>query len=533
MEFRILGPLEVRREGDPVRLRGPRLRALLAILLLHRNEVVSTDQLIEDVWAGRPPPNAKELVWVHVSRLRKALGPDALLSSPPGYVLRVGADEVDLARFEHLVAAAREAAPSIAAEKLREALALWRGPPLADVRYEQFAATAISRLEELRLAALEARIDADLALGRHADLVGELETLVAENPLQERLRAKLMLTLYRAGRQAEALAVYQEARRALVENLGLEPTPELQKLERAILAQDPSLEAARASPAPPDAPRSIVAAAREESQVRRLLGLAAPMAAAEPSRELILLRVLPPARRSDLTVEVARMREAAAQEGDAAVRVAAFASSEVASDVVRLASQQGAELLLLEADLGSLTNGLESDLAEMLANGPCDVGLLVAAESAEIDRHGPIVVPFGAARHDWAALELGALLARARSAPLVLVGALATRGGSEQDASRLLADASILVQRCSGVFAEPLLTAPGPDGFLAAAGEAALSVIGLSDRWAAMGLGETRRTIAEKASAPVIFVRRGIRPGGLAPAETRTRFTWSLATAAA
>jgi DNA-binding SARP family transcriptional activator len=535
-DFRILGPLEIHREGIPVPLRGPRLRALLAILLLHRNEVVSTDQLIEDLWSGRPPPKTKELVWVHVSRLRTALGSGVLLSRPPGYVLRVAEDELDLGRFERLCTDARGATAALAAEWLREALALWRGPPLSDIRYERFATAEIARLEELRLAAVEARIDADLVLGRHAELVGELEALVAGHPLRERLRTLLMLALYRSGRQAEALGVYQDARRELVDGFGLEPGPELKRLERAILAHDPSLQLGRAAPeartAVPAQTRAVLAAARESHHGPRLLMLAQLMAAVPP-RELIVLRVVPPSKRDDLAGEVARLREQArSAEGGPPVRIAAFASSDAAGDIVRLASQQDVELLLLEADLASLSTPVQSDVAGILASAPSDVALLVATESM-VDRAGPVVVPFGAARHDWAALELGAWLAQATSAPFVLVGALGSRNGTEHDASRLLADASIIVQRCGGIVAEPVLTNPGPEGFLAAASDAGLLVIGLSDHWPTQGLGATRRTIAGSAVVPILFVRRGVRPGGLAPSETRTRFTWSLASAAA
>src|SRR3954451_23389592 len=190
MEFRLLGPLEVVEHDRPLVLGGGRQRALFAVLLLHANEVVSADRLIDGLWGQTPPATAGKIVQVYVSRLRKALGKGRLVTQSPGYLLRVDRSELDLARFEQLVAEAGTADPRRAALKLREALALWRGPPLADVEDEPFARPEIVRLAELRWAALEQRIDTDLAAGRHAELVGELEALIAEHPLRERLRCQ-------------------------------------------------------------------------------------------------------------------------------------------------------------------------------------------------------------------------------------------------------------------------------------------------------------------------------------------------------
>ena len=250
MEFRILGPLEVWDGGGEVSLGGPKPRALLAVLLLHPNEVVPADRLIDELWGEDSPERAAAALRVNVSRLRKALPQDVLTTRSPGYVIRVEPDELDLHRFERLVDEGRSllarGLAADASERLRDALSLWRGPALADFAYESFAQAAIARLEEIRLAAVELRIDADLALGRHDELVGELEALVAEHPLRERLRGYLMTALYRSGRQAEALDAYQDARRALVDELGIEPSPALQELERAILRQDPSLDCSSA-----------------------------------------------------------------------------------------------------------------------------------------------------------------------------------------------------------------------------------------------------------------------------------------------
>jgi DNA-binding SARP family transcriptional activator len=232
MEFRILCPLEVYSNGKALDLGGAKQRALLAVLLLHANEVMSQDRLVDALWEGDPPESAQKALQVYVSGLRKLLGKERLQTKPPGYLLRVEDDELDLARFRRLRDEGR----------LAEALALWRGPPLADFAYQHFAQTEIVRLEDQRLACLEERIALELEAGRHAELTGELEALVAENPLRERLRGQLMVALYRAGRQAEALEAYQEARATLVDELGIEPGRELRELQQAILNQDPALE---------------------------------------------------------------------------------------------------------------------------------------------------------------------------------------------------------------------------------------------------------------------------------------------------
>ena len=253
MEFKILGPLEVRREDRRLACRGPKQRLLLGVLLLHANEVVSSDRLIEALWGASPPETARKALQMHVSQLRDLLEPRrargagrVLLTRPPGYQLSLEDGELDLQRFEHAVVEARAAAKAGRADEaalgLGDALALWRGPPLADLSFESFVQADIARLEELRLAALEDRIDADLALGRHAEVVGELETLVSAHPLRERIRAQLMLALYRSGRQAEALEVYRDTRRVLVDELGIEPGKEMRELEDAILHQDPVLD---------------------------------------------------------------------------------------------------------------------------------------------------------------------------------------------------------------------------------------------------------------------------------------------------
>lgn len=231
MEFRILGPLEVVERGRPVSIRRGKDQALLVYLLLHANEVVPSGTLIDALWNERPPPTASKILQNAVSHLRKQLGDGRLVTREPGYLLRVDQNELDLQRFERLAKEGRS----------EEALAVWRGTPLLDLREERFADEARRRLEEEHLAVLEDRIDTDLAAGRHAGLVAEVEELVADNPLRERLVGQLMLALYQAGRQGDALETYQRARRTLNAELGLEPGPQLQELERSILRQDSAL----------------------------------------------------------------------------------------------------------------------------------------------------------------------------------------------------------------------------------------------------------------------------------------------------
>ncbi len=240
MQFRTLGMLEVWDDGRQVPLGQGRQRALLALLLLHPNEVVSIDRLIEDFWGEQAPPSAPKVIQGYVSQLRRVLPPDAIVTRGSGYLLRVF--DTDAAEFERLLSGARSEDPADAARTLRAALGLWRGRALADVEYEGWAQGEISRLEELRLVALEERIAADLALGLHADVVAELESLVVAHPLRERLRSLLMLSLYRCDRQVEALEVYRSTRAALVDALGVEPSKALQRLEQRILAQDPALD---------------------------------------------------------------------------------------------------------------------------------------------------------------------------------------------------------------------------------------------------------------------------------------------------
>jgi DNA-binding SARP family transcriptional activator len=545
VEFCILGPLDVREGGRSLPLGGPKQRAVLALLVLNAGQVVSADRLIDLVWGEEPPDTVKTILQGYVSSLRKTLGADTIATRGPGYVLELGPATLDLHRFETLLGEAREASAvsdrATAGAKLREALALWRGPALADFVYEQFAQSPIVRLEELRLTALEDRVDADLALGRHGQLVGELEALVSEHPLRERLRGQLMLALYRSGRQAEALDAYREARRVLIDELGIDPSPALQELEKAILRQDPALDlatpAAAEEPPPvsaegqPAPERAILLVAGDERGLDRLLGLAEPLAR-RPARELILASLVAPDRDLREIAALVHERRRALLDRGAAARAAAFTTTEPGADTVRLSSEQNVDLLLLDATdvlLSRTEPGLELDV--VLTGAPCDVGLLVAGTGPSPGHNRPVLVPFGGAEHEWAAAELGAWLAGVTGSPLTLLGTAADEEAGRRDASRLLATASLIVQQVAGVAAEPQLVAPGPEGVIEAAEEAGLVVLGLSDRWQQEGIGEARLAVARGARPATLLVRGGLRPGGLAPRESLTRFTWTIAAA--
>jgi DNA-binding SARP family transcriptional activator len=280
MEFRILGSLEVRADDGPLALGGAKPRGLLAVLLLHANEPVSAERLAVALWGDDAPTGAVKTIQVHVSRLRRALGdPAVLVTTPAGYELHVAPGALDADRFAELSAAGHAAladgAPDRAGRLLREALALWRGPALAEFAFAGFAQDEIRRLEDERLAAIEARVEADLAVGRHAELVGELQELVARHPLRERLHGQLMVSFYRSGRQADALEAYRRARDVLVDQLGIEPGPELRAIERAVLVQDPELDPAPAERATagriPAPPTPIVGRKADLAALRRAL----------------------------------------------------------------------------------------------------------------------------------------------------------------------------------------------------------------------------------------------------------------------
>jgi DNA-binding SARP family transcriptional activator len=520
VEFRILGPLEVWHEGHPVHVRGAKERALLALLLLHAGEPVSVDRLIDELWGASPPTTARKSLQVRVAGLRRALRGDVLLTRGDAYLVRLQPNDLDLHRFEQRLSDGSRALAdgdlNTAAATLNEAVALWRGPPLADFAYESFAQPAIARLEDLRAHVLELRVEAQLELGLHAAVIGEVEGLVAEHPFRERLRGQLMLALYRDGRQAEALDVYRRAREEFVAELGIEPGPALQQLQQAILRQDGSLAGPLAAPE-----RSILVAPRHAGRLAELVAVAEPLAK-RPSRELILAGLV--AEGADLAAAAAPANEcrSALLARGVSARAITFTSAVAGDDLVRLASEQDVDLLLVDG-----RPELDDPVLEtVLARAPCDVAVHVGR--GEPPGEGPVLVLFAGGEHDWAAVEVGAWIAGAQGVPLLLAG---PAEGAERDASRALASASLAVQRVLGVAAEPVLLAPAAPDVLDAAETAAVVVVGLPERWRRSGLGRVRGALAADARPPALLVRGGLRPGGLAPRESLTRFTWTLAPA--
>jgi len=386
-QFSLLGPLSVSSDGTPVALGGQKRRALLAVLLLDANTVVSRDRLIDALWGEEPPETARNTIQVYISQLRKLLPEGALETAPPGYRLVIEPQSVDLFEFVRLSEEGRTALAAgdaaAGADSLRAALALWRGPPLADLAWEPFAQAEIVRLDELRLAALEDRIDADLALGRHGQLIGELEQLVAEHPLRERLRAQLMLALYRSGRQADALAVYQRARRTMVDELGLEPSESLKQLERAILAHDPSLSLTAplaTVPSPRQVPTPPTPLLGREHELAALADLVR-----NDDARLVTLTGIGGIGKTRLALELVRRLAPEFQHGSAVATLAtlrepelvartildALAIPEVGQDPeeVLIAELQGSELLLLVDNFEQVLPAAGS-IARLLAATP-------------------------------------------------------------------------------------------------------------------------------------------------------------------
>jgi predicted ATPase/DNA-binding SARP family transcriptional activator len=377
MEFRILGPLEVHDDGGPVRVPGAKERALLADLLVNAGRVVSADRLVEDLWGEDPPGNPANTLQGRVSALRRALGragTGLVAYRPPGYRLAVDPEQVDAARFERLVAQAGALAPAEpgrAVGLLEQALGLWRGPALAELADRPWAQAEAVRLEELRLAAVETLAELRLAAGEHAGLVGELESLVAAHPTRERLRALLMVALYRSGRQADALAVYQQTRAALAEELGIDPSPELQRLHQQVLTQDPALE-----PAGSDRPQlrhnlperltSLVGRDRELGEVAKLL---------EQHR---LVTVVGPggAGKTTVAVEAARRLAAGYPDGVWLVELAALRDPALLAEVVVAALQ-------LEDEAAGPGTPAPPPPAERLAGFVADKALLLVLDNCE------------------------------------------------------------------------------------------------------------------------------------------------------
>jgi DNA-binding SARP family transcriptional activator len=525
VEYRLLGPLEAIADGQPAQLGGGLQRGVLVCLLAQPNAVVPATRIIDELWAEDPPPTAANLVQGYVSQLRKALGRDAIETRGTGYVARVDPDALDLIRFERLADAGSQALAEgrvePAAAAFAEALALWRGPALADLDDRPFLRPTAARLNELRLLAHERWVEARLACGRDAEVIGEIRAVVAEHPLRERPLGLLMLALYRSGRQAEALEAYRTARKTFLEELGIEPGPWLRELERSILRQDSALEAeATTSTVRHDAvdTRTIVLAAFELAELSRLLDVAEPLAR-DAGRELVLACTVVSPSELGMTSDALHGFRATLVKSGVAARAAAFTSLTPGADLTRLAVEQDAELVVV----GTPERLLEDvRLLTLLSEAPCDVAVVGGGPLGD----GPVIVPFTGAEHDWAAVELAGRMGRARDVPLRLLGSAGR--DDKRDASRLLASASLAVQRALGVVAEPLLVDPSPAALATATESAGIVVIGLTERWRHDGLGRTRTTLATASTHATVLVRRGLRPGGLAPRGSQTHFTWTI-----
>jgi DNA-binding NarL/FixJ family response regulator/DNA-binding SARP family transcriptional activator len=397
VEYRILGPLEVVEGGEPVPLGRLKERIVLAVLLLHANEFVSRERLIDELWGESPPPTARKAVNVYVSQLRKALsrnGLDPIATVDGGYRLEVGSDELDVSRLQRVLAGARERAAAgelePAAELLREALTLWRGPTLGGLLLESHGRDEVAQLDELRLTALMDRIDCDLALGRHEEVLSELHVLVGEHPLRERLRAQLMLALYRADRQAEALDAYQQTRDVLVEELGIDPSPALQRLQKGILAQDPALELPAGSASPQGAafPSTRLVLAEDHyllrEGMRRLLETEPNLEVAAVCEDLDSLLAAVEAERPDVVVTDIRMPPGNLDEGIRASDRLRVEHPDVGVVVVSQYLEPAYALALFEA-------GTERR-AYLLKERVHDIGQLVAAIRA-VAEGGSVVDP--------------------------------------------------------------------------------------------------------------------------------------------
>jgi DNA-binding SARP family transcriptional activator len=523
VDLRLLGPLEATRNGADVPLPGVKLRSVLATLTLNAGEAVSVDRLADVLWADAPPQTLMTQIQAQISALRRRLDPEhapgaaseLIATRPPGYRLNPAAASIDLRRFEDAMREGREALAAglmdPASACFRRGLEMWRGAALADLPRESFGGEA-ARLEDLRLAAWEQAIDADLALGRHDQLQGELEVLCAEHPYRETLWAKRMLALYRCGRQADALAAFRAARRRLVGDLGIEPGDHLRVLEGAILRQDPSLGVSVSNAtAPPEQTRRVLVSGTP-ADLPSLIEVAGALSDGE------LLAVGHVAADADLVQATRDVRDACAQPASRArVRAAAFRSRNAARDLARLAQEQNAELVVVRL-------GEDGVLPlELLSGCPADVALV---DVRALDRFVIVMTPFTGTTHDWAALALSGRVAAALALPLELVGVDA---GDAGDASRVLASAALALARVAEIDAVPRLVRAAPGALAGAAADDGLVVTGVPEGYRRVGLGPARQALVERARGRAVLVHAGPRPGVLAPAGSSTRFTWSLA----
>lgn len=494
-EFRVLGPVEVATREGLLPLAGRKQRATLAMLLLEANRVVPADRLAEQLYDGEPPATAVTQVQRQVSELRKLLAGHATIETrPPGYAIMLEPGQLDLDRFQRRLADAEEAgasgSPAEAARCLDQALALWRGPALADLTSEPFAQLPARRLEELRLLALERKLEAYLAAGHAESVAIEAQQLIAAHPTRERFAGHLMVALFRTGRQIDALAAYRELREALVVGYGVEPGPALRELESRILRHDPALGA---QPVPEAFAGSVLMAVWAEAEVGSVLAVGKSLAQALRYDVLV----------ATLAQEGAGLPEPV--DLAAPARTAAFTTSNAAVDVARLAQEQDSDVLVVPA------SGFEGLAAHSTAT-------VVSISGRAFNRAAGVgvAVPFAGRDDDWAALEIAAALACASGVQLRIVGP--GSGDGHRDASRLLASASLAVQRVLGIQAESVLAAPDAAALSRAVAGAAGVVVG----------AQRHRRWQPQLGEPLIVVHRGLRPGLLAPPDTRTRYTWSM-----
>ncbi|HVN11299.1 MAG TPA: AfsR/SARP family transcriptional regulator [Kineosporiaceae bacterium] len=520
LRFRVLGPFQVEDDQGPLSLGSARRRALLALLTLNAGRVVAVDRLIDALWGEAPPRTAAHVLHVYVSDLRHVIPDQVLVTAPPGYLLRVPADAVDLDEFERLLARARAAFtagdPAGAVAAVDAALALWRGPVLDDLASEGFVRVEAQRLEELRLTARELRAAAALMLPDRPDLVPELQTLTVEHPYRERSHALLMRALAACGRQAEALDIYTSIRGRLAAELGIEPGVELRAAQTAVLRQEI---------APAGLPTGVVVALGADPLRLSALARAGGMPAAASRRELLLAAVLDADRTpADLTAAAAAAASAL-RSVPVPARSAAFRSHDLARDVAALVAEHDADLVVLDAAGHVGPRGWMSDwLLRALTGITADVALLIGDSPAP---RPPYAILFGGSEHDWAAAELAALLTRATGTVLRVIGTI----GQDDDASRLIMRVGFAIQRAIGVQVEPILVEPTRTNLLTALA-GTTPIIGLSERWQTQGLGSLRHQLAQSTPGALLS-RRGLRPGLLATPTSSTRFAWSVASTSA
>ena len=527
IEYRLLGPLEVLGDGRPAKLAGPRQPAVLVCLLTRPNSVVPVARLVDYLWGETPRQTAANAAQSYVCSCARRSA--ATPSRPAARAMRSGSSPTrstspaSNGSFHRATSRSTRAGRPRRATTLREALSLWRGARSPTSPRSRPIAPIVDRLEDLRVLALERRLEADLDCGRHAEVVAEAGELAEAHPLREGPRRLHMLALYRSGRQAEALDAYRRARETLVAELGLEPGAGLQGLERATLQQDASLEREACIPGRRAEPRPPARSSSSTSPPDRSTGSSSSgRRLRSPFRHAsrCAIQTVPDADELASAGTALRAVRSALLDRGVDARAAVFTSLLPGADLARLAGEQDADLILAGAPEQLLEDGR---LLGLLTHAPCDVGVVVG----HAGEPGDVFVAFSGGEHDWAAVELGAWFARSSGSRLLLAGA--SVGPEGRDASRLLASASMAVQRGLGVDAEPALVPPSPPHSSRRRRAPASLASGSPTAGAATGSGATRNALATRAEGPTILARRGVRPGALAPRRAETRYTWTIA----